>query len=102
MARYAISCLSGLSHDRLGFEGAGGRHGLTFRTIESRLTLIASWVRHSVELRIRAEVASSAVFSDDTGTAVITSGTLLAVFVTSVHEGTSRANRLTLLICCAD
>jgi len=102
LAGNTIGCLSSLSHDRLGLEGAGSGHGLALRAVVSGFALITSWVGLSMELRLGAEETSSAFFSDNTSTAIVTGGTFLTVLVTLVHKSTGRADGLTLLSGCAD
>lgn len=93
----AISNLSSLSNDALGLKWAWNSHGVTLWTVVTLRALKACRVWSSVELWLGAKETSSAFFSNDTSAAVASSNTLLTVLVTFVHEGTSRADRLTLL-----
>ena len=91
-----VSCLSGLSHHGLSLKRTGNSNGSTLGAVEASLTFVTSGVGLRMELRFPTEVTGQALASNNASTAVAASNTLLAIFVTSVHESTSWADRLTL------
>jgi len=92
-----IGDLSGLGDDALGLKWAWNSHGGTLWAVVTLWAFITCGVWSGVEFWLGAEETSSAFFSNDTGTAVASSDTFLAVLITVVHECTSWANWLTLL-----
>jgi hypothetical protein len=97
LASNTISHLSSFSDDTLGLKWTWNGHSVTLGAVVTDSAFVTCGVRSVVELWLRAQVTSSALFGNNTGTAVATSDTLLTVLVSIVHEGTSWANRLTLL-----